>query len=203
MNKHVLARLGAVTVVALGVMAALAVPASATTTQLEVSPFSGITVSGFVANFGGHPTTFVCAPNSQPDHISPDFDSSGGITLESIDQAFGWRDFVVGTLTLKARWVPTSTTTLGSSSGGGVTLGMSFRVEWRTCDSTTTVCLTNPINVTLADTGYTGAHPHPNASDTIALTGGPVHITVPISCNTVLRSAINSQLATVRLNLHA
>jgi len=149
-----------------------------------------------MTDFEDHPTANVCAPNSTPSPTIPvSFDSSGGGTVGATNTA--WTEFASPTGSFKSRVVIVSGTV--SLTGTSTSITLVVRFEYRTCDSLTTLCLTN--NVTMTVTGPSVGL-HPTASATVTVAGVSTAIPTPLSCNTVIRSQIHGQTASARLDLH-
>lgn len=201
MHTRTIGRLGAAAVLAVGLVAASAVPASAAPHTVAIEASSQIDIGGTSTHFGGHATTNVCSPNSTPPTTIPaDFDSTGGGTFGASSTGYG--DFTVGTTTMKTRLVITGGTVTFTHTT--VTITMSVRAEFRSCNSQTLLCQTNVLNVVL--TGSNSTTPssgplHPTASHRVTV-GGNVHVTVPFTCNFILSAALHSQTANVSLNIH-
>jgi hypothetical protein len=207
MSTRPLRRLGAAAVLAVGLLVASATPAPASATHVEISPSSTLiihapTTSTVMDNthLTGHATSNVCAPNSSPpDHIPVALDSSGGGTIGA--HSSPWRDFVFGTSTFKMRMNIVSGTMTFSPSG--VIVGLTFTFEYRNCASTTLLCRTNNISITLTGANPTGTH-HPTASTTLPVSGASTPITVPVipACNPLIRPMIVNNEVVASLGLH-
>lgn len=178
-----------------------AVPASASATGFVIEGSSTIYIApdfyDLSEHFTGHSTTNVCAPNSaSPMAIPVAFDSTGGGIVGAVTT--NWTDLVIGTTNIKRRLVIVSGGF--SLSATEMTLTLALRFEYRTCNSLTVLCVTN--NVTMTMVGPSVGH-HPTASTHVTLTGSSTgHITVPISCNNVIRTVLASEHAVAALNLH-
>lgn len=203
MYTRTIGRFGAAAVLAVGLLMATTLPASASATGVVIEASSTIvlqpsTGGSPVANvhIKGHSTTNVCAPNSTtPTAIPVALDSTGGGTISPSTTGYG--DFAIFTSTFKSRLIINSGTVTFSTTGATVTLSIS--AEFRTCNSQTVLCLTNPVNVTM--TGPSVGH-HPTASTRVTVAGLSGHITAPFTCNPILRAALNSTHAVASLNLH-
>lgn len=200
MPTRTIGRLGAAAVLALGLLVATALPASASATGVVIGASSTIDITptggGWFDQHLGHATTNLCAANSaSPTPIPVSFDSSGGGTFGPAST--DWTDVVLGTNTFKQRTVIVSGGFTLSATG--VSLALVLRFEYRTCASTTVLCTTNNVSITL--TGAPIGH-HPTVSTTVTVTGSSSHITTPFNCNAVVRAALNSQTANVSLDLH-
>lgn len=207
MFTRTLGRLGAGAVLAVGLLLATAVPASAVNaTGVVIEDSSTITISGsLTTHFGGHSTDNVCAPNSiPPEHIPATFDSNGGATVSGFTT--GWGDFVAGTNVFKARLVIVGGNSVISNTASqpNVTINLTIRAEFRNCASTVALCTTNNVTITSVSAHYPTSNVslHPQSSERTTVTGTSAHITTAIGCNTIIRSAINSHTATASLNLH-
>ncbi|HEU5150610.1 MAG TPA: hypothetical protein VFU19_08945 [Iamia sp.] len=203
MLTHTIKRLVAVGVVAVGLLAATAAPASAVPRDLEIQPSSTWRVhspaSAILATYHvvAHPTTNVCAGNSDPlPRIPVEFPSDGTGVIGSV--ALGYSDFAIGTNTFKTRFVITGGTMTLSATG--FTMNLTIRMEFRTCDSQTALCTTNTTNVTLSGDNPTGTH-HPAVSDLYRAVGS-YHVTTPFTCNAVIRALLNSNNIEYDLILH-
>lgn len=201
MSIRLIGRLGAAAAVAVGLLAATALPASAVAHDIVIQAGSTINVGTTSTEFGGHSTDNVCAENStDPTGIPTDWDHTTGSGTVGATTT-GWGDFTAGTSTFKSRLVITSGTITVTNSTVSVTL--SIRAEFRTCDSTTALCTTNLLSVTLSGSNPSGTIAIPVSTTTTLL--GTVHVTVPTTpgaCNIVIRSALHSQTASISLNVH-
>lgn len=201
MKTRTFGRLGAAAVVAFGLLLATAVPASAVdATGVVIDASSTVTIgTTLTTHIKGHATDNVCAPNSEaPTAIPVTFDSSGNGTISG--STTGWGDFVAGTNTFKVRLIIVSGTI--SITTTGVTVNLTLRAEFRTCNSVDSLCTTNPITITL--TGATTVSHHPMESESQSVSGTTTtHITVPPSCNNVIRNVLVSHTVSADLDLHA
>lgn len=198
MNTRIIGRLSAAAALAVGLLIATALPSAAVTHDLYITDSSTIAVGTTLTHFGGHSTDNVCAPNSEdPTGIPVTFDSTGGGVFGASTTGYG--DFVAGANTFKSRLIITGGTVAITHTTIAVTL--TIRAEFRTCDSQTLLCQTNLLTVTLTGANPTPSTLHPSTS-TSGNVSGNVHVTVPITCNAVIRAAINSQLANISLNYH-
>lgn len=198
MSTRIIGRLGAAAALAVGLLIATSVPASATVHDVVIEAGSSIAIGTTTTTFGGHATTNVCADNSTaPSTIPVDLDSSGGGTVGS--STTGWGDFAAGTNNFKSRLVITGGTV--SATTTTITITLTIRAEFRTCNSLTALCTTNNVSITLTGANDTGSL-HPSASSQFAVSGTSGTVTTVIGCNTIIRSAIHGQTASVLLNLH-
>lgn len=184
-----------------GLLVTSAVPASAVNaTGVVLEASSTLTISGTITrHFGGHATTNICSPNSSAPTIFPvAFDSNGGGTIGPANAGDG--DVTAGTNTFKVRMIVVGGDVTISTTG--VVVNLTMRAEFRTCDSVTLLCMTNNVNITLA--GPATVSHHPQVSERVTVSGTTAsHITVPPTCNTIIRSVLVSHTATASLNLHA
>lgn len=198
MHIRTVRRLGAAAIVAVGLLVASAVPSSASTYNSYIQSSSTIYINSSLQHFGGHSTTNICAPNSvAPSGIPVSFDSNGNGTVGAATTGYG--DFTAGANTFKSRLIVTGGNVTVTHTTITVTIGI--RAEFRTCDSTTLLCQTNVLNVVLTGDNPTPSSLHPSLS-TSGTVAGNVHVTVPVTCNAVIRAAINSQIANINLNYH-
>lgn len=203
MFTRTIGRVGAAAVFAVGLLIATAAPASAvdTTYELHIDDGSSITIGGTNTEFGSHPTDNVCASNStDPSPLVATWDDTTGLgTVAPLTT--GWGDFTAGTNTFKSRLVVTGGTVAVTTTT--VTVTLSIRAEFRTCDSLTPLCTTNLLGPTLSGSNTTSTIT-PSVSDVIVLLG-TVHVTVPTTpgaCNPVIRAALHSQTANIVIVLH-
>lgn len=208
MFTRTIGRVGAGAVLAIGLLLATAVPASAVNaTGVIIESSSTITIGGtLTTHFGGHSTTNICAPNSiAATPIPVSFNSTGGGTIGA--STTGWGDFVAGANTFKARLVIVggTVTVSNTASQPNVSVTLTIRAEFRTCDSLTALCTTNNVTISSVSAHYPTSNVslHPQVSERTTVSGTSGHITTAIGCNTIIRSAINSQTATANLLLHA
>ena len=204
MLTRTLARIGAAATLALALLVATAVPTSASATGVVIDGSSTIDFSDGGGWFDldqhvqAHSTANVCAPSSTtPPTIPVSFDSSGGGTVGAATMP--WHDAVFSTTTFKGRLIIDSGTITLSASG--ISIALVVRFEYRTCNSLTHLCTTNPVSMTVS--GPSVGH-HPTASTRVTVHGISGHVTVVAvpACNLNLRAALTSQTPSVSLNLH-
>ncbi len=199
MLTHPVRRVLTALLVASGLLATAAAPASATPVVLLFDTPSSITIGSLTLDVGGVNAGQTCSPNGVQNQIDPDV-SGGVIDLQTTDWTTVERDLVIGATTLRVQIVPTANT-LGSISGSTVLLPVQFSIIFRSCAGAT-LCETNPISVSpLSDSGYTGSNP-PVSGDTMSLSGtSAATVTTKIGCNTIIRALLVGNPANVLLSL--
>ncbi len=198
MTIRTTARLGTAVVVALALLVATALPASAVAHTLKTEASSTITINGTSTHFGGHQTAYICAANSNPAISFPtDWDHTTGVGVAN-PVTTDWTDYTLGGNTYKSRLVVGNGGVVNVTSNT-ISVTVNVTIQFRSCDSLTPLCSTNILNVTLSGNHNSGTIAIP-ASTKVTLLGN-VHVTAPFTCNPVIRAAINSQVANFSVNV--
>lgn len=204
MYTRTIGRFGAAVVLAVGLLLATSLPASASANGVVIEASSTIvfqTSTGGTPveniHLAGHETTSPCPGiNSQPASVIPlGLDSTGSATVAPA--ATNWFPLIIGTNSFKRRLNIVGGSMSFSATGTTVTLTMNS--QFRTCDSTVNLCTTNNFTVTL--TGPSVGH-HPTDSTQVTVAGISTHISGPFTCNNIIRAIYNSTHSVAILNLH-